>query len=68
MKYYVLFQYDAFRTELPAERYGLYENAVKRFHGLVEFFPDRSIYIIEVCFTSVTIVARHTSNQLPPMR
>lgn len=64
MKYYILFQYDVFRTELPAERFGLREDAMKRFNRLVEFFPDRSLYIVEVCFTDISIVARHCSNQL----
>ena len=65
MKYYILFQYDVFRTELPAERFGLREDAMKHFNRLVEFFPDRSIYIVEVCFTDISVVARHRSNQLP---
>lgn len=48
MKYYVVFQYDAFGEVMTPERYDDFASAMNRFHGICEFFPDRSFYVIEV--------------------
>lgn len=64
MKYYVVFQYDAFAEVMTPERYDDFASAMNRFHGICEFFPDRSFYVIEVSRRNAEVIASHRSNQL----
>ncbi len=64
MKFFVIFQYDAFGAPMEFEKFDAYRDALGRFMCVKEFFPDRSIFIVEVCRDFAKVVASHRSNQL----